>query len=379
MRKLGWYIALLAIVTSGLACAPRPTPTPSATPAGPTTPPPQPTPTSPTVSAWDKVVAEARKEGQVTLYSFGFTGDIGSAVAQGFKKAYGIKVELVTGIGTVLMERIKTEHRAGKFIADTYDTSAVFVAQAKGDGLTVSAGELPVLEEKVWQVHPRMDKEGHILGTTIAVTTLYFNTTMVKQGEEPRSYRDLLQPRWKGKLLFPSPTTQPNAIRAYVAYKKNGVLDDAYWAQLGKQDLKVSPTIRDQDSILARGEAAVGVSNVDATINPFIKQGAPIKPIVVEEGVVVSTGAPGIAMVKDGPHPNATRLFLNWFFTQEGQRAYHEARATTSPRKDVPSFAPATGRVALDKFWTVDMAMELETARLQRDGSFSKLLGLEVK
>ncbi|MBI4288269.1 MAG: extracellular solute-binding protein [Chloroflexi bacterium] len=375
-------IVLAAVLTMLGACQPKPTvaPQPAITPA--------PTPRatgaqatlSPqTPSAWEKVVAEARKEGQVTLYSFGFTGDVGSAVAQGFRKAYGIRVDIVTGIGTVLMERIRSENRAGKFIADTYDTSVVFVAQAKSDGLTVGAGDLPEVEANVWQVPPRMDKEGHIFGTTIAATTLYVNTSLVKPGDEPKSYRDLLDPRWKGKLVFPAPVTTPNAIRAYVAYKKYGVLDDTYWSQLGKQDLKVAPTIRDLDSMLARGEAAIEVSGVDSTVNPFIKGGAPVKPINVAEGIVVATGSPAIAMVKNGPHPNAARLFINWFFSREGQRAYHEARASTSPRKDLSNFAPAAGLVSMDKTRLVDMDMELETGRLQREGTFSRLMGIEAK
>ena len=381
-RKL--YLVLLAALLVILgACAPKPSATPQppvvtpapapATSKAPATAPPQ------VSSEWEKIVAEAKKEGQVTLYSFGFTGDIGSAVAQGFRNAYGIKVDIVTGIGTVLMERIRSENRAGKFIADTYDTSAVFVAQAKADGLTVNAGELPVLNENVWQVHPRMDKEGHIYGTTIAVTTVYVNTSLVKAGDEPKSYKDLLDPRWKGKMVFPDPRTTPNAIRAYVAYKKYGVLDDAYWSQLAKQDLRIAPTIRDLDSILARGEAAVGVSIVDSTVNPFIKDGAPVKPISVAEGIVVSTGAPAIAIVKNGPHPNATRLFLNWFFTQEGQKAYHETRASTSPRKDLPNFAPKAGLVPMNNIRLVDMDMEVETARVQREGIFAKLTGTEIK
>lgn len=378
-----YLIALAALLVMLGACAPKPSTTPptsvvtpaptTATSKVPATVPPQ------TSSEWEKIVAEAKKEGQVTLYSFGFTGDIGSAVAQGFRNAYGIKVDIVTGIGTVLMERIRSEASAKKFIADTYDTSAVFVAQAKAGGLTVSAGELPVLNENVWQVHPRMDKEGHIFGTTIAVTTLYVNTSLVKAGDEPKSYKDLLDPRWKGKIVTPVPATTPNAIRAYVAYKKYGVLDDAYWSQLAKQELKIAPTIRDLDSMLARGEAAVEVSGVDSTVNPFIKGGAPVKPINVAEGLVVSTGAPAIAIVKNGPHPNATRLFLNWFFSLEGQKAYHQTRSSTSPRKDLPNFAPAAGLVPMNKIWLVDMDMEVETARVQREGIFSKLMGIEMK
>ena len=111
-----FYLAALAALLVMLgACAPKPSkPTPAvvtpatalATSKAPVT------AASQTSSEWEKIVADAKKEGQVTLYSFGFTGDIGSAVAQGFKKAYGIKVDLVTGIGTVLMERIRTENRA---------------------------------------------------------------------------------------------------------------------------------------------------------------------------------------------------------------------------------------------------------------------------
>lgn len=380
MKTRGILVGLIVPgVLVALACAPKsaPAPAPTLAPQSAPTAAPQAQPAPVTPSAWDKVVADARKEGQVTPYSFGLTGEVGKVVAEGFQRAYGIRVEITAGIGTVLMERIKSEARAGKFIADTYDTSAAFVAQAKGDGLTVSVGNLPALDEK-WRMHPSLDKERHILGMGAAITSLYVNTTLVKPGEEPRSYKELLQPKWKGKLLFPSPMTQPNCVRAYVAYKKNNVLSDDFWSQLGKQDLKVSPTIRDQDAMLARGEAAVGVCSVDITANPFIKEGAPVKPVPVQEGTV-ALQSPAIALLKNSPHPNATRVFINWLQSKDGQMAYHQARGTISGRDDVPSFAPAAARLSLDKFWVSDIDVEQEVGKIQRDGSFAKLVGLEVK
>lgn len=377
-------ILLLSVVLALIvaACAPKssssepPMPTPATValpaPAKATTP----APTSEEAN-WAKVVAEARKEGRVTLYTFTFTGDTGRVVAAAFESRYGIKVEMVTGVGAMLLERIRSEGAARKFVADTYDTDVAFVLTAKREGLTEPAGLLPMLQAREsWNFFPNVDKEGHLNALGITWITPFVNTALVKAGEEPKSFQDVLAPKWKGKIVTGMPATDPLLPRLYAISKRDKVLDDNYFRQLGKQDMKVAATVRDADGVLMRGEASLRMLGAASIYNPFIQQGAHVKPVMMEEGAILIPSRP-IALVKNGPHPNAARVLINWLLSPEGQLAFHKTGGTTSHRKDVPDFSPEGGKITPKKAWVSDLDVDNEVGRLQREKVLEKLLGLE--
>ncbi|MBF8265567.1 MAG: iron ABC transporter substrate-binding protein, partial [Dehalococcoidia bacterium] len=72
-------------------------------------------------AAWDKIIEAAKKEGRVSVYSFNMTGDAGLAVTRAFEAKYGVKLDIITGGGAALAERIKTEKRMGTIVADVMD------------------------------------------------------------------------------------------------------------------------------------------------------------------------------------------------------------------------------------------------------------------
>ncbi|MBI4288894.1 MAG: extracellular solute-binding protein [Chloroflexi bacterium] len=377
MNRLAFLMSVvfgLALLVS--ACAPKPVPAPSPSPA---TPPPTPRPqatAAPASSEWDKIVEAARKEGKVTMYTFSLTGDIGQAVAAAFESRYGVKVEFITGVGATLIERIKTEQAGKRFIADTLDTSTTLMAIALRDGITEPAGNLPTLAQKdVWLAHPRLDDQGHLIAFDTLYQIPYVNTTLVKAGDEPKSYRELLEPKWKGKMVTSDPNTIPYLPRLYAVMVSRKLLDDDFFKGIAKQDPKMAPTVRDDANMLIRGEAALSVTAGTTILNPFVAQGVPVKPIDVKEGAVLAM-SPSIALVKNAPHPNAARLMMDWLVTAEGQTAYQKARSNLSVRTDVPDFTPAAGRIKPSKIVVSTIADELEAARLQREKVVTKLMGL---
>ena len=375
---------ILLVLLWDFACAPRTSPT-SVTPVS--TPIPQTTSISgktmdrvPEVDAWEKVLTEARKEGKVTLYTFNFTGDIGKNISKVFNDKYGIKVELVTGIASVLIERIKTERRAQKYIADTIDTAPTLLAMAKDDGLTTAIGDIPSLRERdIWvMLPPKADPEGHIIGLRSAPYPTWVNTTLVKPGNEPRSYKDLLESKWKGKITLDSPVTSPLTIYVYLATRKAGTLDDDFWRRLSRQELKVGPSTREPLSWLARGEVEVHMATSDAMMAPYLKEGAPIRAIEMVEGVPIVTNSAAISLIKDGPHSNAARVFVNWLTSREGQDFYAQTIGGFYPlRKDTPDIRPTALRVEMKKPLVMDFASVLEVTKMQREGTLAKILGLE--
>ena len=384
MRATSLCIAVLMVILVVLAgCTPRVPTTP--TPVPPQAAPALPTMAVPIVSpedaAWQKVVSEAKREGKVTLYTTGFVGEKGQIVSKSFENRYGIKLEFVTGIATVHIERIKTEHRAKKYIADTLDSSTSNVVMAKEEGLTVSMGDLPVLREKdIWTpVPPNADPEGHLMGYKGGVYPLWVNTARVKPGEEPCSYRELLDPRWRsGKITISSPVTTPTSIMIYLATKKAGTLDDDFWRRLGSQEVRMAPSFQEPLLWLAQGQVALSLTAVDFNMAPYVKEGAPVKALEMVEGVIVQPLLTSIALIKNGPHPNAARVFVNWILSQEGQQVFAEATGGMLPmRKDNTDIRPPALRVEMKKPLVADFSMAVEATKLQREGTLAKLLGME--
>ncbi|MBF8264452.1 MAG: Ferric transporter ATP-binding subunit, partial [Dehalococcoidia bacterium] len=141
------FLIALSFVSS--ACTPQAQPTSPPAPASKAATPvsvPTSNPSLPTAqdAAWQKVVEAAQKEGKLVLYSFSFTGDMGVQLAAAFKQKYGISLDIVTGPGAQMIERIKVEQRTKQIMADIMEGSNINASLAQQDGLSENYGELPV-------------------------------------------------------------------------------------------------------------------------------------------------------------------------------------------------------------------------------------------
>ena len=360
MKKVVTLVVITLFLLSILmACAPKtaspstvPT-TASVTPAAATTTPSPvtPKPATPSVSAadaeWAKVLEAAKKEGKVTLYTYLFGAQLSKVTETAFHEKYpDIELEWVPLSTAVRVERIKTETRMGNYIADTSDGSPAFQVNLKKEGLTQSLGNLPSTKDSSWLDSPVLDKEGHIVSFTVSIATMWMNTTLVTPGEEPQSLNALLNPKWKGKIIIAEPATSNTCSRFYTMYTRRNVVNDEYFQKLGPQLKFVTGSTRDSTMALARGEAPLAWGD-SLEGNPLVEKGAPIKPIAIEEGVL-GTGTT-ISLLKNAPHPNATRVFVNWLVSREGQTALGKGQSTSSWRTDVPDFSPAGAQIKWKK------------------------------
>lgn len=302
----------------------------------------------------------ANKEGTVTYYSYAATGEIGISIAKAFESTYGIKLENITGPGVGFVERLKTERRMGQMVADVFQASVANVLMAKDLGMTLSAKDLPVFDEKdVWKLHPfSFDKDGHLAILSTSEYSPYVNTKLVKKEEEPKSWQDFLQPKWKGKLVMPDPLSNSFVYVVAMGLLDNKMVDEKWLRQLGGQ-LVLASNPRDALAKLSRGDVAVSVWGVSVDAGIFISDGAPIKRLNVEEGLLVS--ATPLTLISGAPHPNAAKLFVNWLLSKEGQTVYNKAMKASSSRKDVEDFTPEAMRIGATKI-TVVNAEEIDRA-----------------
>ncbi|MBI4287637.1 MAG: extracellular solute-binding protein [Chloroflexi bacterium] len=342
MKRL--VVMAFALVFGALACAPAASPAPQPSPptkAPPTT---QPAPVPAAVAgdpALQNLVEAAKKEGSVTLYSFNFVGDVGTAMQRGFEERYGVKVDIITGRGAEFIERLKTEARVGNRTGDFSEGSQVHIFNMKNAGVSTSLKDLPVLREKdVWKVEPTfLDPDGQVLAAYPTFMQSLVNTRLVKPEEEPKSWNDLLQPKWKGKILFTDPVVSSNAYIIFQPLVRTGILNEDYLQKLGAQDLQFVTGPAEGVQKLSRGESPLFVSSQAIDASNAVREGAPIKIFDLKEG----TAGQAIMMtvIKDGPHPNAARLFANWWLSQEGQSVYTKAKGAPTIRKDVKGGLPA--------------------------------------
>ncbi len=381
MRKFYTLFAFVTILAALLAaCKPQTTPAPLV---------PQPSSAPVSVSnpnlpspiaedaAWAKVVAAARKEGKVNAYSYSWLGDTGLAISRAFKEKYGISVEITTGRGAEFAERFKTEKRMGQQVADITEGGTVAINAMKPEGvLTSVADDLPVLKEKgVWLVDPTaMDTQDKAnLTWRLLVYNPYINTKLVKTEEVPQSWRDLLLPRWKGKMSFGEPNVGATVYSVMVVLMDNKVWDEDYIRALYRQELHFVVSPADELLKLARGENDIIVVVADSEASRFALEGAPIRAIDMKDGVVLSTAA--VAAIAKGPNPNAARVFLNWIFSREGQTLAGERMGSKMVRKDVPDIRPQAVQTSMNNPFVLSVDNMGKASQLFRDKWFNKLVG----
>lgn len=292
-------------------------------------------------AAWQKVMEAAKREGTVTFYTTNFTGKAGIDLSKAFKDKYGISLELITGRGLNMQEKIAVEQKSKSYVADMIDGGAAYFLTLKRQGYFESvAAALPVLKEKDKFIFPLIDDpEAEMLSIFPEYSLFCMNTNLVKPGEEPKSFYDLIDPKWKGKLFLSNPLYNSGPDTQVLVFGANKILNEDYFIKLYKSATLAGPAGASEviDKVV-RGEFSIAGAVSGSTATKPLLAGAPIKPLDLKEGNMCRAVRWGA--VKNGPHPNATKVFINWLLTKEGQLVACKALSFESVRNDVPSVLP---------------------------------------
>ncbi len=352
MQIAGVIFVVMAMVLP-VACSPQAAPAPIATPqASSPTKAAQPTATATKAPSrvsdaeWERTVEAAKAEGSVVLVTA--AGDEARrALAAGFKNAYGINLETIFGQDSA---RILAERRAGlNFTDSVIFGSSTIVNDLKANGVLDSLEPVLVLPEltdptliaRTWYGGklPWVDNDHMMfMGLLYPAAPIAINTNLVK-ASDVQSLRDLLNPKWKGQMILNDPTivgfSGSNFMPMIIL---GGVAGGADWL---RDLVKNEPVVmRDQRMMLdwlAHGKVAIVIAPKPDTALEFIRANAPIATITPKEGTVLSGSASVVVVTKGRPHPNATKLFVNWYLSKEGQTVFSRGYGGQSAREDVPT------------------------------------------
>ncbi len=296
-------------------------------------------------SDWNKTVEAAKKEGKLLIYSTP-SGDVIRNVAGAFEKKYGIKTEWVNGRGEELTQRMQTEKVAGIKACDVVISGGTTTQTVmKPLGLLGKLDHLLILPEvldpQAWITNhiPYLDK-AHTGIAMLATFQRYVirNTNLVRENEIT-SYKDLLNPKWKGKIVSNDPRVAGTASAFFtmLALRVWNVEETKeFMRQFVKQNPALTRDRRQQAEWVARGKYALSVAtNLENAIE-FTSLGSPIASCKVKEGGLVGPGAGGLAVPAAAPHPNAQKVFVNWILSKEGHSIFVKTYGSPGVRKDAP-------------------------------------------
>ena len=302
---------------------------------------------SPRQSQWEATLEAAKKEGKVNIYMYRY-----GKVLDVFRTDHpDIQPFLLTGTGAQITTKILSERRAGRYLADVIGLGSsnyrILHQQAKMLDPIQPALMLPeVLDASRWYggKHRYLDPDGKYVFAYLANASsgqLYYNTALVNP-KELTSYYDLFKPRWKGKItaLDPRPRTEIGTTMQFFYYHPE--LGPSFIRQLfGGKEITFSRDSRQMIDWLAQGKFAIcfGCSGALKARN----QGLPIEIFDTstwKEGASFSVGGGTLSMPSRGPHPNAAKVFINWYLSRKGQMALQRLGDPDEPpnsaRTDIP-------------------------------------------
>ena len=319
---------------------------------------------------WEKLVDAAKKEGKVTV-SLPASAELKRQIEEQFKKRFGIEVEVFTARGSAGVRRMADEFKAGVRHFDLHiGGSSSIISGMLDEGIIDPIDPWLMLPEvrdpkQWWGGHLWVDaaKRFVYMFQAYLPESIWYNTEMAKPNEL-RSFDDLLNPKWKGKIGILDPRT-PGGGDANWSYMWQ-VKGEEYLKNLAAQDLFIGRDQRVLSESLAKGRVAVLIGNTYYSFLPFVKAGLPVKPLpTLKEGTFGTGGSGNLAIIKAPAHPNSAKVFVNWLLSRDGQEVFSRGLAQATRRNDVDTrWLRETGTIAAkdvmsaDDFWQVENQSE---------------------
>lgn len=260
------------------------------------------------------LIEAARKEGQVVFYTamdLAFAQQLGKAFEQRFS---GITARVERSGAERIFTRIAQEYGSNIHAVDVVSTAdqAHCIVWKRNGWL---AAYLP--EEVARHYDKRYyDPDGLHATTRILVSPIAYNTNLVRKEDAPRSFADLLDPKWAGRMVKAHPAYSGTIMNATFQIARD--IGWGYFEKLARQRVMQVQSATDTPKKISLGERAVMVDGAGYLVIRYKEDGQPVDIVYPEEGTPLVTG-PSAVMAR-APHPHAARLFFNWMQSREGQQ-----------------------------------------------------------
>src|ERR1700716_348114 len=260
------------------------------------------------------LIEAARKEGQIIYYT-STDLPVAEKLAKAFEAKYsGIAVRVERTGAERVFQRIGQEYSSNIHAVDVVNSSdaAPFIVW-KRDGILA-----PYVPEEVAKFYPaeHRDTDGQFASFRVWLSIIAYNTNLVKAGEAPKSFADLLDPKWKGKIVKAHPGYSGTIMTA--TYQMQRDLGWSYFEQLAKQGVMQVQSSADPPKKLDLGERSVMADGNEYNIFQLREAGRPVEPVYASEGSPLIVGPNGI--FKTSPNPKAAKLFQSFCFSRDAQQ-----------------------------------------------------------
>lgn len=327
-----------------LACAPAApaSPGPSAVPQA------APVATS-AAGSWDSIVAAARQEGSVVIV--GPAGnDVANALTQGFQATYpDIQVELSGVQGDQAPPKLIAEQSAQKYITDlVIQGTTTITGQLRDANVVVPIDPYLVGPDdddpSVWLNHEWTyadpETRTNLIMAGYPQIAFAYNPQMVSPSEFT-SWRDLLDPKWKGKIAMRDPRgAGPTLGRSVTWYQDDRLGKQFIQDLLVGQQVQVSSDDRQLLDWVAHGQYPIALGPSNTLLDEDVRQGLPLAMLdgaQMAEGTYISVGNSTLGIMAHAPHPNALKVYLDWLLSRDGQDTFARAEGYPSFRRDLPT------------------------------------------
>jgi ABC-type Fe3+ transport system substrate-binding protein len=340
-------------------------------------------------SDWDKIVEAGKKEGKVVA-SIPPSAELRKLMELTFPKRYGIGVEFVPARGGAIIRRMVDEAKSGVQYFDLHigGTESIITGLLPEKVLDPVEPFLVLPEVKDpkqwWGGHIWVDNAKRYIYAFVAYQTvsLWSNPNEYKPAEF-KAFEDLLSPKLQGKIGISDPRTpgSGSSMWSHMLYIKG----EEYLKRLVAQKLFVTRDLRLLAENLAKGKIAVTSGIGYSEFFPFIKAGLPVTPLPVpKEGLYASGGYGHLTILKNPPHPNAAKVFVNWLLGRDGQEIFSRGMGVGTRRLDIETkwlnefgvIASKDG-LTLEQFYKFENQSEDKIYKIREPGAAMarKLLG----
>jgi iron(III) transport system substrate-binding protein len=285
----------------------------------------------------DDLYAQAVEEGQTTITVYGVTATSSASLYEAFQERYPeMFVDHVTIFGAELQQRIASEQATGQFVADNVSVSGADAVYVSEQGF-VAEQEPPLAAELPEEYKPAGDT---LFGGNTYLYTVAYNTDLVEADDAPKTFDDLLDPKWAGKIGMADPNVAATGF-VYAAIEA-GVIDEQWLEDFKATNPVIFPSERDVFTAVSTGQVELGLGDYIRGEAFLETDGLPVG-FVADFTDGVSDGVFYRGTVANAPNALASDLLTAWWLTPEAQ----ELIAAQGQPGLMPGAPPVPGQPAL--------------------------------